>query len=61
MIFLAPGGDQPNALYQVRVPIVTNQECAESYRDVASIYSKQICAGDTEEGGVDTCQVKNVK
>jgi len=26
--------------------------------EIASINSKQICAGDTDEGGVDACQVK---
>ena len=47
------GGTAPFILHEVTVPIVSNQTCRESYKDVFT--ENMICAG-YEEGGKDACQ-----
>nr|XP_037867296.1 37-kDa protease isoform X1 [Bombyx mori] len=47
------GGSVSNALQEVKVPIVTNEECRKGYGD--RITDNMICAGEPE-GGRDACQ-----
>ncbi|KAK0138434.1 Transmembrane protease serine 9 [Merluccius polli] len=49
---LSFGGPQPNALQEVLVPVVSNQQCRETYN---TLTDNMICAGLTE-GGKDSCQ-----
>jgi len=49
------GGRPTDTLRQVLVPIISNQECANSYGQ-SMITSKQICAA-YRKGGKDSCQV----
>ncbi|CAL8301593.1 unnamed protein product [Merluccius merluccius] len=49
---LSFGGSQPNALQEVIVPVVSNQQCRETYN---TLTDNMICAGLTE-GGKDSCQ-----
>ena len=46
-------GSQPNVLQEVEVPVVSNNECSNSY---SGIIDSQICAG-FPEGEKDSCQV----
>ena len=50
----------PYKLQQVSVPIISNEECNESYNQTGGYYNDSItdtmmCAGE-DEGGKDTCQ-----
>lgn len=50
---LESGGNQPNELYDVTVPTMSNSQCQNSYG--SSITDNMICAG-LQEGGKDSCQ-----
>ena len=47
------GGDLPDNLQEARVPITTDQYCANAYSDFDA--KTMVCAG-FPQGGVDTCQ-----
>ena len=49
----ASGGSTPSILQEAQVPIVTVQECKNSYGN--SITDRMLCAGYSR-GGIDTCQ-----
>lgn len=51
----AQGGQPSNALLQVELPIVSDQDCARLDQISESEASKMVCAG-RPEGGADTCQ-----
>ncbi|XP_042229941.1 trypsin-like, partial [Homarus americanus] len=51
---LTSGGSQPNTLYEVTVPTMTNDKCKTKYSS-SGITSNMICAG-TDAGGKDSCQ-----
>ncbi|CAB3999552.1 MAM and LDL-receptor class A domain-containing 1-like isoform X1, partial [Paramuricea clavata] len=51
---LQSGGSTPNVLQEAQVPIVTPQQCKESYGS-SSITDRMLCAGYSQ-GGTDTCQ-----
>ena len=46
----------PASLLQVRLPILQNTACRNSYHRIYRITDRMICAG-LQEGGKDTCQV----
>jgi len=53
------GGAVSNQLMEVSVPIVDDQTCDDLYAEVGGsgmIFDSMICAGDVEDGGVDSCQ-----
>ncbi len=50
---LTEGGTSPDVLYQVSVPIVSNQDCNTAYG--GGITENMLCAG-LQEGGKDSCQ-----
>lgn len=45
----------PRRLQEVNVPIVSNADCDELYPEGEGT-DNMVCAGDTDEGGVDACQ-----
>ena len=50
------GEEFPNRLFQVEVPLVSNQECSSNYEASGiEITDKMICAG-FKQGGKDSCQ-----
>ncbi|XP_065568687.1 trypsin-1-like isoform X1 [Artemia franciscana] len=49
------GGPLSNVLQAVEVPIVTDDQCRQIY-GANDIADSMICAGDIDNGGVDTCQ-----
>ncbi|OQY47343.1 MAG: hypothetical protein B6242_05205 [Anaerolineaceae bacterium 4572_78] len=51
---LYSGGPSPDELYEVDVPIISNEDCNTSYP--GQISDDMICAGDLENGGIDSCQ-----
>ena len=52
---LSSAGSTPNVLHKVTVPGLTNEECAMAYNGY-TITNQMLCAGDIEEGGIDSCQ-----
>ncbi|XP_063965757.1 trypsin-1-like [Lytechinus pictus] len=52
---LESGGDSPDALYQVMVPIVSDTDCKRAYGGITYNPDYMICAG-LYEGGKDSCQ-----
>lgn len=55
------GGQRPNALQKVDLPIIENKVCQEWYKDEKkplTIVDTSMCAG-FEQGGKDACQVGN--
>ncbi|MEM7131444.1 MAG: trypsin-like serine protease [Chloroflexota bacterium] len=50
---LVEGGNSPNVLQEVSLPLISNKVCNSSYN--GSIIASQICAG-FEQGGKDSCQ-----
>jgi len=52
---LSSGGSQPNGLHKVSVPAITNAACSQAYASY-SITNAMICAGNVQNGGVDSCQ-----
>jgi len=54
---LISGGPQPDVLHQVRIPIANYEKCQSQYLEADfEVPDKTFCAGDTKNGGVDTCQ-----
>jgi len=55
---LSAGGSSPNVLHAVKVPYISNEACDEAYSYYTSynITSNMMCAGDVENGGIDSCQ-----
>ncbi|KAL0198134.1 hypothetical protein M9458_006674, partial [Cirrhinus mrigala] len=51
---LQSGGQAPNILQEVMIPIVSNSDCDDAYG--GSITSNMLCAGLLNEGGKDACQ-----
>lgn len=49
---LESGGEQPNTLQEVLVPLVSKAKCEEAY---GSLHNSMLCAG-FKEGGKDSCQ-----
>ena len=50
------GEEFPNKLFQVEVPLVTNQQCANNYAvENIDITENMVCAG-FKQGGKDSCQ-----
>ncbi|XP_078580459.1 chymotrypsinogen A-like [Branchiostoma floridae x Branchiostoma japonicum] len=50
---LEDGGTQPTSLYQVELPVIERSLCAQAYNTFSF---NQLCAGDWDNGGIDTCQ-----
>lgn len=50
---LSAGGDTPNVLMQVEVPVVSQTTCKRAYP--SRVHDSMICAG-LSEGGKDACQ-----
>ena len=48
-------GILPDTLKKVRVPVVSDEECRQEYRQVERISRSMLCAG-YHEGGRDSCQ-----
>ncbi len=50
------GEEFPNRLFQVEVPLVTNQQCSDNYAvESTTITENMLCAG-LKQGGKDSCQ-----
>lgn len=49
---LESGGDQPDTLQEVLVPLVSKSECEKAY---GSLHASMLCAG-FKQGGKDSCQ-----
>ena len=45
----------PDTLQKVRVPVVSDEECRQEYRQVAKISRSMLCAG-YHQGGRDSCE-----
>ena len=53
--------DYPDVALQVRLPVLSNEQCAGDYADEPfTITSNMVCAG-LPEGGKDTCQVSRLQ
>ena len=52
---LSSGGSQPSVLHKVSVPAVTNAQCSQAYSQY-TITNAMLCAGNIQNGGVDSCQ-----
>ncbi|SEE62314.1 LPXTG-motif cell wall anchor domain-containing protein [Jiangella alba] len=52
------GGDASDVLLEVDVPGVSDDECVAAYEAIGIQTSPEVelCAGDLEQGGVDSCQ-----
>ena len=50
----ASGGSSPNKLHHVEVPWVSDTQCKQSYGQ-NSITEAMICAGNFDDGGIDSC------
>ena len=50
--------DYPDDLQQVNLPLVSSSSCADILFDL-TITDIQICAGGTDNGGTDVCQVRD--
>ena len=46
----------PNNLQVVRVPGIRNEVCKQKYTGISSIISAELCAGDLDVGGIDSCK-----
>jgi len=44
----------PDVLRKVKVPFVTDEVCQDAYG--GGVLDEEVCAGDMENGGVDSCQ-----
>jgi secreted trypsin-like serine protease len=49
------GGGQQRFLLKAEVPFVTDEQCGEAYPGEL-VPAEEICAGNWDDGGVDTCQ-----
>ncbi len=56
-VFLIAGGGSPNDLQQVMVPTINRDKCNGQDWYNGEVNDNMICAG-YEEGGKDSCQVK---
>lgn len=50
------GGSEPGELLEVQVPIIDVGTCKSAGGPYANVDTTQICAGDFENGGIDSCQ-----
>jgi secreted trypsin-like serine protease len=48
------GGGQQRYLLKAQVPFITDSQCQSAYSDL--VPAEEICAGNWDNGGVDTCQ-----
>jgi secreted trypsin-like serine protease len=48
------GGGQQRYLLKATVPFVTDAQCGQAYSELVA--AEEICAGNWDDGGVDTCQ-----
>ncbi|HEY7595468.1 MAG TPA: trypsin-like serine protease, partial [Actinophytocola sp.] len=48
------GGGQQRYLLKAQVPFVTDAQCGQAYSEL--VPNEEICAGNWDDGGVDTCQ-----
>jgi secreted trypsin-like serine protease len=48
------GGGQQRYLLKAEVPFITDAQCGQAYSEL--VPSEEICAGNWDDGGVDTCQ-----
>merc|ERR1711973_488867 len=53
---LESGGNSPDELHAVKVPYITNAQCQEAYGEQYRITNRMMCAGNVENGGIDSCQ-----
>ena len=53
---LSSGGSSPDVLHSVSVPGITNAQCQQAYGNSYSISDQMVCAGNVDEGGIDSCQ-----
>jgi len=54
---LVSGGQQPDVLNVVSVPFIEDSVCTDKYAAAGqTITDQMICAGNLEEGGIDSCQ-----
>ena len=51
---LSSGGGSPNVLHKVSVPAISNAQCSQAYN--GAITEAMLCAGNTQNGGIDSCQ-----
>ena len=45
----------PNNLQVVKVPGISNEVCEQKYKGEGPIHSGELCAGDLNVGGIDSC------
>jgi secreted trypsin-like serine protease len=48
------GGPQQRYLLKATVPFITDAQCGQAYSELVA--AEEICAGNWDDGGVDTCQ-----
>jgi secreted trypsin-like serine protease len=48
------GGAQQRYLLEAEVPFISDQQCGQAYSEL--VPAEEICAGDWDDGGIDTCQ-----
>ncbi len=48
------GGGQQRHLLKAEVPFITDEQCGQAYSELVA--AEEICAGNWDDGGVDTCQ-----
>jgi trypsin/proprotein convertase P-domain-containing protein len=48
------GGGQQRYLLKAQVPFITDAQCGQAYTEL--VPGEEICAGNWDDGGVDTCQ-----
>jgi secreted trypsin-like serine protease len=48
------GGGQQRYLLKAQVPFITDAQCGQAYTELVA--GEEICAGNWDDGGVDTCQ-----
>jgi secreted trypsin-like serine protease len=48
------GGGQQRYLLKAEVPFITDAQCGQAYTEL--VPNEEICAGNWDDGGVDTCQ-----
>jgi len=53
---LTAGGNSPSELHTVEVPHIDDATCREAYAGQNDVADSMICAGDLNNGGIDSCQ-----
>jgi secreted trypsin-like serine protease len=48
------GGGQQRYMLKAQVPFITDAQCGQAYTEL--VPNEEICAGNWDDGGVDTCQ-----